>query len=239
MTFIIPADGYQGMASQQKEFERRHKRAKRYLGKATRNAALGFLELYKIKQRELWRAGFNSEGEPYSHWEHYLEEFVFEVADVSRAKVYGRMTLIGRLERGLGWGIWAIYRALQSPAVAADALKKLADWERGTGKFKGFKSGAAQVLADPLRMVESPADCLSEIVQDAIALPRGEGRKHISEMAGEIRVWARLQLGGRSLFIIVRNDALGKEYQFQGPIPDDTALGWLEGRFGETRGREE
>jgi len=219
------------------EFERRNKRAKRFFGKATRNAALGFLELYKIKRKDLWRAGLSSEGTPYPCWEQYLEEFAFEAANVSRAKIYGRITLISRLERGLGWGIWAVYQALQSPAVAMDALKKLAEWERGTGELKALKPGVLQALANPSDGLASPAECLSEIVQDAIALPRGEGRKFISEIAGEIQVWARLQLAGRSLFIIVRNDALGKEYQYQGPIPDDITLGWLEGKFGEAKGR--
>jgi len=220
--------------STQVEFEKRDKKAKRYLGKATRNAALGFLELYRIKQKELWQAGLNSEGEFYQTWEQYLDEFVFEVTNISRSKVFGRMRVIRRLEAGLGFGVFAIYRALQSPAATEDALNKLGVWVRGTGELKALKPGVEERIALPFTE-DSPQELLSEVVSNAMVLPRGEGRRYVSEMAGELQIWGRLELAGGRMWIIIKNEGSGAEYQYVGPEPDDETFGWLERKFGRSK----
>lgn len=216
------------------EFQECHDRAKQYFGQATRSAALGFLELYRIKREALWLAGFDGAGEPYQTWEQYLAEFVFEVTNISRSKVYGRIRMISRLRTGLGWEMLAISEALQSPAAVQDALNKLAAWERGTGEFKALKPGIEERIALPFAE-ESPEELLSDVVSNVLALPRGEGRKYVSELAGELQIWGRLELAGGRLFIIIRNDEDGEEYQYSGPVPDAEVLGWLEGRFGQAK----
>jgi len=199
-------------------FREQKEHAKECLNKGVEMLAEGWLTLYEISAEKSYLA-------EYETWEEFLEDFSHDVKDASRTLMFDRVRMVRRL-KDIGWTDEQILEALKSPTVAQEALIRFAEWQRGGGLLK---------LANGVQKPEELEDdeALSQMVETAIGLPRGEGRKYVSETMGQDQVYARLKETDGFTAIIIVDEDLGTTYEFFcKEAISNGARNYLERKFG-------
>jgi hypothetical protein len=183
-------------------FQAQREEARECFNRAATDCAKGFFVLYQIQEQETYKA-------EYERWDDFLEDFAHEVKDASRTLMYDRVRLIRRL-KSLEWSNDDIMEALESPTVVQEALRKCGDWERGGGFIKLTNGVDTPFYPEDT----SQAEAMTEIVKDAMALPRGEGRKYVSERAKEPQIWAKLVDAGTAVSITIVDEDEDQRFEF-------------------------
>ena len=211
-------------------FQAQREEARDCFNRAATDYAKGFFVLYQIHAQKTYEV-------EYERWDDFLEDFAHEVKDASRTLMYDMVRVVRRLkslnEEQELWSDDDIVEALERPTVVQESLRKCGDWKRGEG-FIGLTNG---VDVPFLPEHTSEAEVMTEIVRSAMALPRGEGRKYVSERAREPQIWAKLVEvdGATSITIVDADEDQSFEFLHKGAI-SSRVRGYLErvfrGRFG-------
>lgn len=214
-------------------FQSQREEARDCFNRAATDYAKGFFVLYQIHEQKTYEA-------EYERWDDFLEDFAHDVKDASRTLMYDMVRVVRRLkslnEEQELWTDEDIMEALERPTVVQEALRKCGDWKRGGG-FLGLTNGVDVPL---LPEEVSEAEAITEIVKDAMALGRGEGRKYVSERAREPQIWAKLVEtdGATSITIVDADEDQSFEFFHKGGI-SSRVREYLErafrSRFGEGR----
>jgi len=207
-------------------FQSQREEARECFNRAATDYAKGFFVLYQIHEQKTYEA-------EYDRWDDFLEDFAHEVKDASRTLMYDMVRVVRRL-KSLEWDDDDIMEALEKPTVVQEGLRKWGDWERGGGFIKLTNGVDIPLLPEDT----SEAEAMTEMLKDAMALGRGEGRKYVSERAKEAQIWAKLVEtdGATSITIVDADEDQSFEFFHKGPI-SSRVRGYLErvfrGRFGE------
>lgn len=188
-------------------FQAQREEARECFNRAATDYAKGFFVLYQIHEQKTYEA-------EYERWDDFLEDFAHEVKDASRTLMYDMVRVVRRLkslnEEQELWSNEDIMEALEHPTVVQEVLRKCGDWERGGGFIKLTNGVDAPMLPGDT----SDAEAITEIVKDAMALPRGEGRKYVSERAKEAQIWARLLDVGTAVSITIVDEDEDQRFEF-------------------------
>jgi len=180
-------------------FREQRKYAAECLNKGHEMLAEGWLALYVIKAEKSYEAEFET-------WEEFVSDFTHDVPDTSRTLVYDMVRMVRRL-KALEWPDDEILKALKSPTVAQEALLEFGEWERGGGLLKLSNGVERPEDADDVEVI-------SEMVKTAIDLPRGEGRKYVSETTREPQVYATLKEADDFTLIVIVDDDTNERFEF-------------------------